>query len=415
MQPLKPVASGPAVLGDVTGGLQILSQDASDLVDVLGVLSSNTFQLANLAATSEQSLVQQMRESLFSSTPTRFIEAFVSSDQVAQASAEIDYAAGVAALTLQSETTLTPTVTLGTNCVGAIDAASSLANLTDGQSNTVMLFDGSTLELLLSFPGPQAINRLRLQLDSYQGWEITELSSSSDLISSNDILASMETDSIALDATSGKYSGIAVIDFPAVMAKQLKLTIEDRSQSGQIGLRELGAFCRRYSDSATLQSNMMTAPAGPANFTIDACAQPGTVTLPSSWCYRAVLSRNSNSFKSSSTSGPFGGLGPDPNYQLGPVTSLPLGSGVTQRTIQFSRISGPVTLQETPVAGTVSVQSGATLLRLGSDYAFNNNVLSFATSVTGITMTYQVAPGSDLSQLVNYYSPFLYQVRFDKI
>jgi hypothetical protein len=299
-----------------------------------------------------------------------------------------------------------------------------------------MLFDGSTLELLLSFPGPQAINRLRLQLDSYQGWEITELSSSSDLISSNDILASMETDSIALDATSGKYSGIAVIDFPAVMAKQLKLTIEDRSQSGQIGLRELGAFCRRYSDSATLQSNMMTAPAGPANFTIDACApaqltsilhqissdgtnfqtiQPGTVTLPSSWCYRAVLSRNSNSFKSSSTSGPFGGLGPDPNYQLGPVTSLPLGSGVTQRTIQFSRISGPVTLQETPVAGTVSVQSGATLLRLGSDYAFNNNVLSFATSVTGITMTYQVAPGSDLSQLVNYYSPFLYQVRFDKI
>jgi hypothetical protein len=42
-------------------------------------------------------------------------------------------------------------------------------------------------------------------------------------------------------------------------------------------------------------------------------------------------------------------------------------------------------------------------------------VLSFASSITGVTLTYQVAPGSNLSQLVNYYSPYLYQMRFDRI
>ena len=436
MQKLKPVIQGPATVGDITGNLGILNQDAIDLVGVLGALTDNTFQLANLAATSEQSLVQQMRESLFACTPTRFIEAFVSSDSIAQASAEIDYAAGVAALSLQSETTLKPTIALGASCVGSLDPNNGLANLTDGQPNTAMCFNGSRLELVLSFPGPQAINRLRLQLDDYDGWEITEFTSSSDMISSNDILDSMQVDSVSLDATSGKYSGIAVIDFPAVMAQQLKLVIEDRSQAGLISLRELAATCRRYSDSATLQTNMQTAPTGLVNFTVDACApqgltsimhqissdgvnfltiQPGEITLPSPWCYRAVLARNSDSFKNNTLNSPFSGLTPDPNYQIGQVSSLPLGSGVIQRTVQFTRISGPVALQETPVPGSVRVLTGAVALRLGSDYAFRSNVLSFASSITGVTLTYQVAPGSNLSQLVNYYSPYLYQMRFDRI
>ena len=196
------------------------------------------------------------------------------------------------------------------------------------------------------------------------------------------------------------------------MVQQMSLVLRDVTGRDRIALRQLEVFCLTFASSgsvtSTKQSKLAFSSAG-AVFAADAVTTsnltvvthqvsndgvnfttivPGTTTaVADAYWYRALLQRNDSLFTASSPiSNPLPGTSPNTNYTNASITSTPLGSGLTQWVISLGTVTGPITLNETPVTGSFSVSMGTSILTRGQDYAFTNNILSFPSDVSSITI-----------------------------
>jgi hypothetical protein len=93
-----------------------------------------------------------------------------------------------------------------------------------------------------------------------------------------------------------------------------------------------------------------------------------------------------------------------------------LGGGIIERTLNFSAISGPVQLEETPLEGTLVVFDGTVPVSAGL-YSVVSNLITFTGEQTGIMIRYQTSAfaRAGLPARKNFYSPLLFEVRFERL
>jgi hypothetical protein len=438
MQPLvKIAASTPAVVGDCTSNLETLNEDAADIADEISRLEDNASVLFNLAAACRNSIGQQIREAIYASTATHFVEEFVDQTQLdSSTSAEIDMNAGIAQLPLSNETVLAPSFAVGENSVGSASADISL--LATGGAETLFVWNGTLLEVIVSFAAPTIVNRMTIQPDTYLGYEITTLTASPDGSVFSDILADLNVPAISLDASAGKYAGVTVIDFAPRSVSKIRMILQNLVAGDTLGIRSLGFTQRSYQPTGMIVSKPQTSPAGSVLFSVDqdvfspfvsvthqisgdsvhyTTVQPGEIVLPSTWWYRALLNRSSQAFTTGSS--PVSPTTADPNYSTGftlvKSSSIPLSPTTIERTLVFSNVTGSIPLAETPLPGTLQLSQGSMYLT-SSQYSFNSsNELSFPSTMTTVTVTYQTsaAGAQSLQALENYYTPLLTSVHFE--
>lgn len=435
------VGEGPAMVGDVAENVYRLNQDAQDIASQIKAIEDDTAHLYNLAAASQNQLRQAIREAILACTGARYIEAFINSNNIdTSTTASIDFSSGVASLPIIKSTTLSPTITIGSGSIGSIDVDSSLSYLTDGLPNTALVWNGTTLELLLTFPITQVVNRLTMSLDNYDGVEITTLATSPDGTLYEDVLIDVNQSSILLNANTGKYSGDFILDFPPRHVSTIRIVIEDRVGIAKIAFRGMNLMQLSYSPVAMVVSNKITRPSGTVRFTsTELTWQPmvsithqisyngstytyinsgDLITIPGErFWYRAILNRNNTAFSTTLSAINSNTLDPlnNSNFSINNSTTIPLGNGTSQRIINFDSVLGPIPLREVPLPGTLQIQEGAIYLS-PDQYNFSNQVLSFNVHKSNIKLTYQTtALGRDaLADRQMYYTPLLYQVKFEK-
>jgi hypothetical protein len=440
MSPLSPVAGeGPAVVGDVATNTDILNQDAGDIAKELLRIEDAAARLFNLSATSQNALRQQIREQTLGSNSRRFLEAFLHARNLSQRTAGLDFNAGVATLPLLDEVELETTLEIGSNSIGEVEVG--VEALTDNRIETALIWNGTQLELIVTLDTTEIVNRMKIELDDYQGLEITALTTSSDGTQLEDVLVDLDVRSILLNGVVGKFSGDFIIDFPPRHTKQIRLVIEDRVDIARIALRSLTFFTRRYSASAILATNPISNPNGTVKFTsVEKTNAPLTsithqisyngvhytaitpgdvISLTSTpFWYKAVLERSSSQFDEEQNPLIEDGMDPSasPNYTLRNTETIPLGNGILERTLIIDNITGPVKFRETPLPGTFQIQEGAVILD-PEDYAFVNHTLSFSDDKTAVSVSYQTTAfgSAALADREEFYTPLLYEVRFERV
>ena len=436
MRPLLPVtAEGPATVGDVTENFARLNQDAMDIASQMQRVEASAAQMYNLAAASQNALRQQIREALYASSARRFCEAFIHGRNLGDRSVTVDFNAGVATLPLIDEVEVTPVIAVGANSEGAVVVGPDA--LLDGRIESALIFNGTRLELILTFEKPEIINRLHFELNDYQGLEITTLTSSPDGSVFEDVLADLGMPTLLLNPMTGKYSGDVIIDFPPRHAKQVRLVIEDRVDVARIALRAFTVSRRRYQDLGVL----VTCPiylAASASYVFSTIEQvfdpfatithqistdgvhfrniaPGDLTITAPFWYKALLQRSTGAFDSESAAlVGTGDLKQTDYYNLRRSSTVPLGAGVMERTIVLENITGPIQLRDMPLPVTFRVQEGSLLLT-ADEYAFAGGVLSFPAAKSLVTVTYQTSAlgAAALAARKEFYTPLLCEVRFE--
>src|ERR1017187_9063153 len=380
--PLLPVArEGPAVAGDLNGNFRILNQDAQAIIKQLIGTENDAATLFNLFASTQNNLRQTVRQMIYTSGSRRYVEEFISNTKLGANTAVVDFNAGVVMLPLGSEVMVAPdSIDFGVSCVGALtDGTTDL--LLDGLTETSMTWTGSTLELVFNFNTIQILNRFRIELAGYQGLVVDEFSSSPDGVIREDLLADLQPSSQSLDGSSGKFSGDWIADFDPRHCKQVQLIISDRA-GASIALRNIQFSSRKVSASGQVQSLQITQPLGnvvfrAAQHTADqltsithqvstdnihyqAVTPDQVLTVAVPYWYRGILTRLDSNFDQAAAPVDMPGTGPPPNpvYTLQSTATTDLGGGIIERTLNFSAISGPVQLEETPLDGTLVVFNG---------------------------------------------------------
>lgn len=441
MTSLAPViVEGPALAGDAGANFTILNNDAQDIENEILRIENSSASLFNLAAASQNQLRQAIREQAYGSNNKRYVEDFLNSDNLPGSTASFDFNAGLATSTLLDSTQVTPLVTIGSNSVGSLNPNSALANLTDGKIDTNMEFDGSSLELILTFPSTTIVNRLEIDLDTYLGLKITSLTTTPDGNLVQDILGDLGITSFLMDSTSSKFTGDVILDFPPRYVLNMRIVIEDVTGADVLALRQLSLFAQRYGPTAQLTTGPISKPSSTVAFscisnvfnpyvsithqlsyngTEFTTINPGSITLTgNTYWYRALFGRSSTAFTNATAPLSQSALDmvPSANYTLTSTTTIPLGSNAVERTMTIINITGPIVFQEIPLSGTLQVQTGSVLLNKDNgDYTFYQQALAFPTIQSSITVTYQTTAGSvALQNLEDYYSGLLYEFRFDQ-
>lgn len=457
MTPLQPVVrQGPAVVGDVQGNLGVLNNDASAIAEQLVTTENTASRLLNLYAATQNSLRQQIRELVYQPTNQQFVEGFVSGKNLVGAANVVDFNAGIAALPLVKESEIAPiSVRLGPETTDRdANDASALSALTDSQPETVMVWTGETLELIFEFKTVTILNRMRIELDDYNGLTLAAVTSSPDGTLREDILADVDPSFQVMDGSSGKFTGDYILDFIPKHVKQLRLVIKDRVGQRRIALRSVTFFQRQYQNKATIQTKEITQISGDCFLTTKQThseeltalthliSEDGvhyrviypdeSITLPERFFYRCMMERIDQNFAKESNPVEVSGSDPsaiDTATRVKSISTVDLGAGVVERTIDFDSVVGGILLRETPLPKTMIVTSGMISVMpengpvvLGDSpqgpniVTLINNKLSFLYEVTGVTVRYQTSAlgNAGLVARKNFYSPYLYEVRFQK-
>lgn len=441
MTPLNPIgAEGPATVGDASSNFTILNNDAADIAAETLRIENTAADSFNLAATSLNQLRQQIRQSIYSSNQNIYREDFLNSINLTKVSANLDFNAGLATNPTITSIPLSPNLSIGPSSIGSIDSSSALSNLTADIVGEFFQWNGTTLELILTFPTAQIMNRITINLDNYAGLEIDTFTTSPDGTLVQDVLVDLGVDRIEIDGTSNKFSGDVILDFPPRYVITARLIILDRTGTGSIALRNLTCEQITYSPTGQLTTIPITAPVGTVVFsTIQNVFAPyvsithqlsyngtqfisinpgSTIELTSTpFFYRAVLERSASAFSAQSplNQSPLDPVG-SPYYSLSTSTTTPLGNGLIERALQINNITGPVVLRETPLPNSIVVQEGSVILSLSNaDYTFTNDTIAFPETVTGVNITYQTSSlgSAAVSDLETYYTPLLYEFKFE--
>jgi hypothetical protein len=434
-EPAYITAQTPGFVGDVVSTLLNINNDCGDIADEIQRLENNASVLYNLTATIQNSLRQSIREGIYAATNSSFTEAFINQNNIASSTATIDFIAGRAMATLINETVLTPTLSIGSTSIGSSN--SNLSSIISGDSTNLYTWNGAQIEILITFTAPTVVNRLTLTFDDYKGYVINTLTTSPDGSLFTDVLQDLGTSSINTGATAGKYSGATIVDFSPRSVETIRLVITNPVDATTIPIRQMSVTQRTYQPSATITSNKQIGPTGQVLFQVDqtqfapytsityqlssdglvyTTIQPGLITLPSNWWYRVIFSRSSQAFTSNNV--PLSPTTADPNYSTGFTlinsTSIVISSNTIERTMVFEEVTGVIPLRETPLPSTFTVQNGNTYLTPTQYTLDDNNNLSFPSTMSAITVSYQTsAQGStNISGLQQYYSSFLNLVTF---
>jgi hypothetical protein len=193
----------------------------------------------------------------------------------------------------------------------------------------------------------------------------------------------------------------------------VQLIISDRV-GASIALRNIQFSQRKVSPSGQVQSQQITQPLGnvvfrAAQHTADQLTSithqvstdnihyqavtPGQVlALAVPYWYRGILTRLDSNFDQASAPVDMPGTDPglNPAYTLQSTATTDLGGGIIERTLNFSAISGPVQLEETPLDGTLVVFNG-TVPVSAALYSVVSNEISFTGAQTGIMIRYQTS------------------------
>ena len=223
--------------------------------------------------------------------------------------------------------------------------------------------------------------------------------------------------------------------------QQLRIVLADFVGNPSITIRDVSFSQRTFSNSGMAQSLRIAAPQGTVLFRAD---QHFADTLTSishqfstdgvhytdivpgqqlavgnrGFWYRANIERLDANF--SQAAGPLSMPGQDPNINtttsIANIVTVDLGNGILERTINLTSVSGTVTLNETPLGGTLVVYQGTVVLpRPG--YTVSGNQIAFPQSLTGITLRYQTSSyaNAGLGARKNYFTSYLYSVSFERI
>lgn len=436
----------PAIIGDLTNNFTNLNNDGQDVAAEVTSIETNIAQFYNLTAGIQNSLRQSIREQVYASTSSEWLDAFITDTQLQSGyTASLDFDAGVATNVLGTDTVENPdSIVIGPSSVSNTATSNAsynpmqLLNPTNSPTNLVIWY-GEQLELQLQFNTPIVLNRLVIQQDNYQGLQIVSLTSSPDGIYYDDIDAELFPTDLTLNAQSGKFSGDAIIDFNPRNVSVMKIVIADLIDQGQIALRGITAHQRTYSNTGLLTSNPISSPSNAVTFntlqrTYNQLTSithqlsydgahfqviiPGSIlTLTSSpFWYRAQLQTIVAGFTTAAS--PLATGSGDPNYSanyvIQNITSSALSSSVLQRNIVFTSVSGPIVLNETPVPNTLAVYYGS-VLQPATAYVFTNNTLTLnSLPQSNVTVRYQTSTlgTAGLAALQNYFSPYLFEVSF---
>jgi len=435
----------PATVGNITTYLKNLNNDGNDVAAEVTSVETQIAQYYNLSAGVQNALRQHIREQVYSSIASEYIEEFINDSQIQPGyTVNIDFNAGVATCPLTSDTLTNPTsIIIGPSSIGTNNISydpMQLLNPTGSVAN-VVTWNGSQLELQLQFSTPIAINRLIIHQDNYEGLEITNLSSSPDGIYFDPIDAELFPSDLTLDAQSGKYSGDAILDFNPRTVSVVKLVITDLIGQGSIALRGIETHQRVFASSGQFTTNPIYAPTVVVNFAAlqriynqltsithqisydgvhFSVIQPGDeiVLVSSPFWYRAQLTVISDAFSSAASPLSQGTGDPDisPNYVIGNITSTNLNGGILQRNISFTAVTGPIVLNETPIPNTLAVYYGS-ILQPPSAYTFISNTLTLTVLPQyNVTVRYQTSTfgTAGLAALQNNFTPYLFQASFAK-
>ena len=453
VSPLSPVGKdGPAIVGDVTDNLTILNNDAQDILKQLQALEAEAANLFNLTAATQNALRQRVRELAYITTQKKYFEPFVTDTQLDRtaSTANFDFGVGMATNSFQNEIQVVPSlVEVGVNSIGSLQQP--LSNLMDGDVTTAMVWSGSQVELVFTFPAATIVNRIRIQLDSYQGLTLQTLTSTPDGIIQNDLTSELPENSNSLDGSSNKFSGDYVIDFDPVNTIKIRMVIADNTGTLSIGLREVSFWLESYSSSGLVQSKQIVFPDlglvafDAVQYATDALTSithqisydgsayfyisPGqTIDLGSVnvW-YRAALQRLDENF-TNNTKAPI----QDPvlqaqlssDFTVTGVSVSQVGSNILSRSITVNVLPDPssgtrvLNLWETPIPGTLSVFQGTAQLGPGQ-FTLNVDKLIFSSNDErdNVTIQYQTSAAgkNTLAALRSYYTPRLYEVSFERI
>ncbi|MGC1582159.1 MAG: hypothetical protein WA766_11780 [Candidatus Acidiferrales bacterium] len=450
MTPALTISGGtPAIIGNIETNLDNLNNDAQDIAAELIAIENQLAQYYNLTAGVQNTLRQSIREQVFASTSSQWLEAFVNDQQLQSGyTTSIDFDAGVATSTLSNDTVVTPNnIVVGPSSISSTPTANAAYNPLQllnptGVITNLVSWSGSQLELQIVFFTPTPVNRLILHMDNYNGLEITSLVSSPDGIYFDEIDLELLPTDLALNAQSGKFSGDAIIDFNPRNVSVMKLVIQDEIGQGFIALRGIELHQRIYASAGQLTSNPITTPSGNvlfnptqriynqltsivhqlsydgANFQVITPGQIIALTNSPFW-YRAQLNTNASAFTSAASPlvQPPGDPNLSANYTIASITTVALNAGVSQRNLAFTSVTGAITLNETPIAGTLSVYYGS-VLQTPSVYTFTNNVLTLDTlPQSSVTVRYQVSAlgSTGLGALQQYFSPYLISASFEAV
>jgi hypothetical protein len=454
MTPLKPVLrQGPASVGDVQTNMRLLNADASAVALQLLASEREAGRLLNLFAATQNALRQQVRETVYQSTNRLYLEGFVSDKNLINSENVADLNAGVAYLPLVGETEVKPSGLRSGPLSSATTSETALSLLLDNQQETSMVWEGDALELIFEFNQAEIINRVRIEMDDYRGLTMDELTSSPDGSLRENILAEVGADFRRMDGSSGKFTGEYCLDFDPKHVKQIRLLIRDRVGQKRIAIRSVTFYRRQYQPKGIVQSRAVAGVSGDIFFTTlqhtsspltgithmvsddgvhYRVVQPDTrLNLPPNFWYRAQLERLDDKFSAESNPLELSGNDPtslDTSTVVKNISTVDLGAGIIERTIEFESVVGGVLLKETPLPRTLVVTAGMITVNpedgpvsINSPgqpniVTFVNNKLNFLYEVTGVVVRYQTSAlgAAGLMARKNFYSPYLYEVRFER-
>ena len=246
---------------------------------------------------------------------------------------------------------------------------------------------------------------------------------------------------LSIDGSAGKYSGDWIADFDPRSVQQLRIVLADFVGNPSITIRDVSFSQRTFSNSGMAQSLRIAAPQGTVLFRADqhfadtltsishqistdgvhyTAIVPGqqlAVGNRGFW-YRANIERLDANF--SQAAGPLSMPGQDPNINtttsIANITTVDLGSGILERSINLASVSGTVTLNETPLGGTLVVYQGTVVLPQPG-YTVAGNQIAFPQPLTGITLRYQTSSyaNAGLGARKNHFTPYLYGVSFERL
>jgi hypothetical protein len=285
--------------------------------------------------------------------------------------------------------------------------------LLDGLPTTAFVWTGSQVELVFTFNPPQIINRVTISLPAHQGISLVEFTSTPDGVLKEDLAADLPPENLSIDGSAGKYSGDWIADFDPRSVQQLRIVLADYVGNPSMTIRDVSFFQRTFSNAGLAQTLKIPAPQGTVLFTADqhdsntltsishqistdgvhyTAIVPGqqlTVGTSGFW-YRASLQRLDANF--SQAASPISGQNPSINTSttVSSITTVDMGNGALQRSINLAAAAGTITLNETPLDGTLVIYQGAVVLA-PAGYSVSGNAITFPQTLTGITLFYQEA------------------------
>jgi hypothetical protein len=202
-----------------------------------------------------------------------------------------------------------------------------------------------------------------------------------------------------------------------IQFSQRKVTSSGQVQSQQIS-QPLGTVVFRAAQHTADKLTSITHQVSTDNIHYQSVAPDQMLTLAVPYWYRAVLTRLDSNFDEAAAPVDLPGDDPglNPGYSLQNTATTDLGGGIIERTLNFSTITGPVQLEETPLDGTLVVFDG-TVPMAATQYSVVSNEITLAGPGTGIMIRYQTSAfaRAGLPARKNFYSPLLFEVRFERL